>query len=235
VLLPKIATGEGAVEVAKKLQAVLEEPFPLEELTLDVEASIGLAVYPDHGGDPDELLQHADIAMYVAKESHVGFVLFDPSLDQYSPPRLALLGELRRAMEHKQLLLHYQPKVDAHSGQVLGVEALVRWEIPARLLVVEITESTIMADPAHALEVLSRLNKMGVPVSIDDFGTGYSSMAYLKNLPVQELKVDRSFVGHMISSSRDAQLAVPFLRPCSGRSPPRPDRPWGWAGPRLAC
>jgi diguanylate cyclase (GGDEF)-like protein len=278
VLLPRIASGEGALAVARKLQAALEAPFVLEGLMLEVEASIGLALYPDHGSDPDELLQHADIAMYAAKEGHAGFVLFDPALDQHSPRKLALLGELRRAIDTGQLLLHYQPKVDAHTGKVLGVEALVRWqhpahgliqpgefiplaertgligalthyvldealrqchawqqaghqlavavnvsarrlldlafpdevaatlatwEVPAELLIVEITESAIMADPTHALQVLGRLNQLGVQVAIDDFGTGYSSMAYLKTLPVQELKVDRSFVGQMTSSSRD--------------------------------
>jgi diguanylate cyclase (GGDEF)-like protein len=281
ILLPRIATGEGALAVAGKLQTALEEPFVLEGLSVDVEASIGVALYPEHGNDPEELLQHADIAMYAAKDTHAGFVLFDPSLDQHSPRRLALLGELRRAIDHQQLLLHYQPKVDAHTGQMLGVEALVRWQhpehglippgdfiplaertgligplthyvldtalqqccdwrqaghelpvavnvsarrlldldfpdevagllthwgVPARLLVVEITESTIMADPTHAIQILGRLNEMGVQLSIDDFGTGYSSMAYLKTLPVHELKVDRSFVAQMTSDSRDAVI-----------------------------
>jgi diguanylate cyclase len=281
VLLPRIETGEGAVTVARKLQAALEEPFVLEGLTLDVEASIGVALYPDHANDPEELLQRADIAMYTAKETHAGFMLFDPKQDQHSPKRLALLGELRRALEQHQLLLHYQPKVAAHTGSVLGVEALVRWQhpvrglvppdefiplaertglisplthyvldealrqchqwrdaghelsvavnvsarrlldlsfpdevgellarhqVPAALLVIELTESTIMADPAHALEILSRLNAMGVQLSIDDFGTGYSSMAYLKSLPVHELKVDRSFVSQMLQSSSDAVI-----------------------------
>jgi diguanylate cyclase (GGDEF)-like protein len=281
VLLPRIETREGATTVARKLQAALEEPFVLEGLNLDVEASIGLAIYPDHGDDPEELLQRADIAMYTAKETHAGFVLFDPRQDQHSPRRLALLGELRRALEQRQLLLHYQPKVDAHTGQVLGVEALARWQhpehglvppdefiplaertglitplthyvldealrqcrewqdighrlsvavnvsarrlldlafpdevadllarhqVPAELLVVELTESTIMADPVHALDILTRLNTMGVQLSIDDFGTGYSSMAYLKHLPVHELKVDRSFVSQMLHASSDAVI-----------------------------
>jgi diguanylate cyclase (GGDEF)-like protein len=281
VLLPRIQTAEGAVAVAGKLQAAFDEPFTLEDLALEVEASIGVALYPEHGSDPDELLQHADIAMYVAKDTHAGFVLFDASLDQHSPRRLALLGELRRAIEQQQLILHYQPKVDTHTGQMLGVEALVRWqhpehgllppgdfiplaertgligpltnyvldaalrqcrdwrqaghelsvavnvsarslldldfpdqvagllarwELPVRLLVVEITESTIMADPTHALEILGRLNIMGVQAAIDDFGTGYSSMAHLKTLPVHELKIDRSFVSQMTSNNRDAVI-----------------------------
>ncbi len=83
---------------------------------------------------------------------------------------------------------------------------LARWKVPARLLVVEITESTIMADPAHALAILGQLNQMGVQLAIDDFGTGYSSMAYLKSLPVHELKVDRSFVSQMTSSTSDAVI-----------------------------
>jgi EAL domain-containing protein (putative c-di-GMP-specific phosphodiesterase class I) len=88
--------------------------------------------------------------------------------------------------------------------QVAGL--LARWELPVRLLVVEITESTIMADPTHALEILGRLNIMGVQAAIDDFGTGYSSMAHLKTLPVHELKIDRSFVSQMTSNNRDAVI-----------------------------
>jgi diguanylate cyclase (GGDEF)-like protein len=281
ILLPRIADADGAAAVAAKLQAALAESFLLEGLTLDVEASIGVALYPDHGRDSDELLQRADIAMYVAKANHAGYMVFDPEQDEHSPRRLTLLGELRRAIEHGQLILHYQPKVDAHSGRVLGVEALVRWQHPehgllppsdfiplaertgligplthyvldaalrqcrqwlqaghelsvavnistrrlldatfpdevadllatwqvrAGLLVVEITESTIMADPGRAQEVLRRLDEMGVHLSIDDFGTGYSSMAYLKSLPVHELKVDRSFVSHMTSNASDAVI-----------------------------
>ena len=92
----------------------------------------------------------------------------------------------------------------AFPDEVAGL--LARWEIPARLLVVEITESTIMADPTHAMQILGRLNAMGVEVAIDDFGTGYSSMAYLKSLPVHELKVDRSFVSKMTSNTNDAVI-----------------------------
>ena len=282
VLLPRIADARGAVAVARKLGVALAEPFMLDGLSLEVEASIGVAVYPAHGTDAVELMQHADIAMYLAKQTHVGFVLFDPAThDQHNPMRLTLLGELRRAIDQGQLLLHYQPKVDAHTGRILGVEELVRWqhpsqglippsefiplaertgligpltdyvldaalhqcrdwrraghdlsvavnvstrrlldlsfpdtvaailaarEVPAELLIIEITESAIMADPTHALQVLNRLNGMGVQIAIDDFGTGYSSMEYLKSLPVQELKVDRSFVGQMTSNDRDAVI-----------------------------
>jgi diguanylate cyclase len=219
--------------------------------------------------------------MYLAKLTHVGSLVYDPSVDQHSPKRLALLGGLRLALERDQLLLHYQPKADLQSGDVRGVEALVRWrhpehgllgpgefiplaertglihpltkavldtaleqaarwrraghslsvavnvstrclldptfpdqvagqladrEVPPQLLVLEITESAVMADPARALEVLRGLHAIGVALAIDDFGTGYSSMAYLKELPVDELKIDRSFVSQMAASSRDAVI-----------------------------
>jgi diguanylate cyclase len=280
VLLPD-ATADGAAAVAQKVRAALHQPLTLDGLGLDLDASIGIAVYPDHGGDAAELLQHADVAMYAAKQTHAGFVVYDPAVDQHSPRRLALLGGLRRAVERDELVLHYQPKADLHTGQVLGAEALVRWQhpahgllgpgefvplaertglihpltrwvldaalrqaaawrqaghhlsisvnvstrslldrefpdqvadrltawqVPATSLVLEVTESAVMADPALALEILGRLHALGVGLALDDFGTGYSSMAYLKALPVDELKVDRSFVGQMATSTSDAVI-----------------------------
>ena len=279
VVLGRIETIDAAVGVAKKLQAAFTEPFALEGLSLEMEASIGVALYPDHASDPEELLRHADIAMYAAKRTHAGFALFDPAQDEHSPRRLALLGELRRAIEGQQLLLYYQAKVETRTGRVVGVEALVRWQhpehglvapdefiplaehtglispltyyvldmalrqcslwrqaghelsvavnlsvrrlldlefptevaglldryqLPAHSLVLEITESTIMADPAHALQVLGRLNAMGVQLSIDDFGTGYSSLSYLKKFPVTTLKIDQSFVSDVATNAADA-------------------------------
>jgi diguanylate cyclase len=256
-------------------------PSPLTGVILDLDAGIGIAVYPDHGDDTAELLQHADVAMYAAKHAHIGFMVYDPAVDRHSPTRLALLGGLRRALERDELVLHYQPKADLGSGHVLGAEALVRWqhpdhgllapgefiplaertglihpltrwvldaalrqvaawhrsghrlsiavnvstrclldpsfpdevgerlaagEVPADCLMLEVTESAVMADPARALDVLGRLHAMGVKLAVDDFGTGYSSMAYLKALPVDELKVDRSFVGQMSSNTSDAVI-----------------------------
>jgi diguanylate cyclase (GGDEF)-like protein len=279
-LLPG-ATAEGAGAVADKLRAALQQPLSIDGVALDLDASIGIAVYPEHGNDAAELLQHADVAMYVAKQAHLRFLVYDPAVDQHSPRRLALLGGLRRALELDELVLHYQPKADLRSGEIRSVEALVRWQhpdhgllgpgefiplaertglihplthwvldaaldqaaqwqraglplsvavnistrclldpafpdqvtgqlatwqIPPDRLVLEITESAVMADPTRALEVLGRLHSLGVGLAVDDFGTGYSSMAYLKELPVDELKIDRSFVSQMATSPSDAVI-----------------------------
>jgi diguanylate cyclase (GGDEF)-like protein/PAS domain S-box-containing protein len=272
VLLPQVASIEDARAVAEKLCATIEQPFTIDELCLDVDASIGVALYPEHATSQEELLRRADVAMYAAKGGRLGYVVYEPHLDEHNPRRLRLLGQLRRAIAGRELVVFYQPKADARSGRAIGLEALVRWEHPEygvlgpdefiplaettglireltsyvlqtaladcrtwleggydltvavnvsarclldltlpteiaellvafriepQRLVLEITESTLMTDPARALEILNRLHALGIRLSIDDFGTGYSSMAYLKNLPVQELKVDRSFVAQM--------------------------------------
>jgi diguanylate cyclase (GGDEF)-like protein len=278
VLLPKVVDAEAAVAVARKLRTTLEEPFTIHGLALQMEASVGIALYPDHGGDVQSLLQRADVAMYVAKEHPAGCEVYTRERDDYSPDRLTLLTELRRAIDRGELVLHYQPKADLRTGEIHGVEALVRWlhpergmippdefippaqktgvigpltmfvldealrqcrtwslqglelcvavnlstrnlldlhlpeavgellarwEIPARLLELEITESTILADPVRAMQILSRLDEMGIRLAIDDFGTGYSSLAYLKRLPVDELKIDKSFILGMDESEND--------------------------------
>ncbi|GAA2375961.1 hypothetical protein GCM10010170_079800 [Dactylosporangium salmoneum] len=281
VLLPTVGGVEDALAVSAKIADALDTPFLLEGLSLEVDGSVGVAVYPDHADDSSQLLQRADVAMYAAKTGHLRQVAYDPRLDQHNPHRLGLLGQLRRAITGGELVVFYQPKADASSGAILGAEALVRWqhpehgllapnefiplaettglirqltsyvlatalrdcrawrdaghdvsvavnvsarclldlelpveiqrlteehEVPTDRLIVEITESVIMSDPNRALEVLNRLHALGVRLAIDDFGTGYSSLAYLKNLPVQELKVDRSFVTHM--RERESELAI---------------------------
>jgi len=260
---------------------LLEQPFALGGLQLEIDASIGLALSPEHGTDADTLLRRADVAMYVAKRNKAGYALYVADQDQHSPMRLALVAELRRAIEQDALSLYFQPKFCFASGKVTCAEALVRWEhpqhgllspdlfvpiaeqtglirplsrwvlnaalrqvnrwrrdgldlavavnlsmrnlhdpeiadmirklltrwgVPAACLTIEITESSLMADAAQALEVLERLQAMGVGVSIDDFGTGYSSLAYLKRLPVNELKIDKSFVAHMASDENDLAI-----------------------------
>ncbi len=263
------------------IDAILEEPFVIEDLPLQVQASTGVALYPTHGSDALTLLRHADVAMYTAKHAHLGHMLYDPAQDTYSPRRLALMGALRKAIANSELKLYYQPKVEISTGKVQSVEALVRWQhpefgfippdqfiplaeqtgliipltlwvletaarqcsdwlrvglelsiavnlsmwdlreltlpntieallerysLPAHLLHVELTESVVMTDVERTLDILHRLSKLGIQISVDDYGTGYSSLAYLKRMPITELKIDRSFVMHMANTEADATI-----------------------------
>lgn len=263
------ANAQAAYGVAHLVLRALEDHFQIEQHRLDLGGSIGIALYPEHGTDPQTLLRHADVAMYEAKRAKVGITIYDAVLDQHTLRHIALKQELRCAIADDLLRLAYQPKVALASGQVCGVEALLRWPHPvhgfippaefipvaeesgmiiqltdwvletalaqarvwqdagqsipiainlsahslqdqrllgivARLLdrhgvgagslTMEITESTLMTDPARAREVLTQLHGMGIRLAIDDFGTGYSSLGYLKALPVDEVKIDKSFV-----------------------------------------
>ncbi|WP_344617179.1 putative bifunctional diguanylate cyclase/phosphodiesterase [Dactylosporangium salmoneum] len=281
VLLPG-APPEAALVLAERLQQDLHRSFVLGDVTVDIEASVGVAGCPEHGETAEALLRCADIAMYAAKEAKSGVTLYRPSMHTDDSSRLLLLGDLRRALDATdQLTLHYQPKVRLSDGGLHGVEALVRWQhptrgpispaefipvaentglinrltlyvlrlalqqvrgwldgglaipvavnlsprclldselvrhvtgllrehgVPARLLRLEVTESAVMANPAQATATLTELHDLGIHLSIDDYGTGYSSMAYLKQLPVDELKVDRTFVQHMDTDQDDAIL-----------------------------
>jgi diguanylate cyclase (GGDEF)-like protein/PAS domain S-box-containing protein len=126
---------EGAVRVAEKVRAALTAPFDVEALSMTVEASIGIAVFPEHATSPDSLLQRANVAMYAAKESRSGVAVYASEHDHYNPWRLALMGELRFAIEHGELALFFQPKIHMATRRVIGVEALVRWNHPHRGMV----------------------------------------------------------------------------------------------------
>ena len=273
-----------AVDVAIKLRAALAEPFTLVDgITVHTSASIGLALFPDHGPDLSALLRKADIAMYRAKTSGDGHHVYSGTDDAVVATRLQAAEELRTALTTDQLLLHYQPKIDLDTGEVHGVEALVRWDHPTRgllypgaflslidesglmpslnrvvlamaldqvaawrsqgqqltvavnlsasslvdadlpndvasmlaarglsphVLELEITEEFLMADPERARTMLTRLRRHGVQISIDDFGARYSSLSYLRDMPIDELKLDRSFVFPMIDDARAAALVA---------------------------
>jgi diguanylate cyclase (GGDEF)-like protein len=272
VLLPDVVDAESAQLLAVRALAAMEAPIEVDGVCLDVDASIGIAMSGAHGDDVETLLQNADIAMYSAKERGLGVCVYDASLNDHSPERLGLLGQLRRAMDNGELVLQFQPKISLPGARVCGVEALVRWEhpqrglilpgdfiplaertplirpltrhvvdaalaqcarwrdagryltvavnisarnlldehfvdevqellvrwrVPASCLELEVTESAIMADPERARRILARLAECGVTLSIDDFGAGYTSLAQLRDLPVHQLKIDRSFVAPM--------------------------------------
>jgi diguanylate cyclase (GGDEF)-like protein len=281
VLLVDVGSLDNAMGVAARLRAALETPFLVEGLDLDVEASIGVVLSGMHGQDTTTLLRRADIAMYVAKAQNLGVCAFAPDDDGHTPTKLALLGELRRALERGELILHYQPQINVSTGDVVGVEALIRWQHPERgliqpddfiplaehtgligpltshvldvalaqarkwsdagrpltvsvnlsarnlldeglpgevkellgahgvapeLLNLEVTESATMTEPVRAKKVLEELSTLGIRISLDDFGSGYTSLGQLKDLPISELKIDRSFVMAVTGESSNALI-----------------------------
>jgi len=164
ILLPCLGDPQMAMTVAERMLHTLRRPFALDELVLEVDASIGVAVATNHEADVDTLLQHADIAMYVAKETHIGATLYAPELDVNSPRRLALLADLRKAIDERTLVLHYQPKVELGSGEVHGVEALVRWDHPtlgaiAPTEFVPLAEGTALIHPLTTLVLETALRQ----------------------------------------------------------------------------
>ncbi len=279
-----LATGnaDSARVVVEKIHKALEEPFVIEGQSMDMAASIGIARFPEHGEDAASLLRAADVAMYEAKRSKSRYAIYDPTHDVRRQEFLTLLGELRRAVDAGELILHYQPKMNLAEGRVTSVEALVRWrhpqrgfvqpsefipfaeqtgyisaitrwvlgraieqcgvwertglrirmcvnvsardlqngdelvslvsaallaaELPAGMLCLEITESALMEDPLSAQSTLRKLRDLGIATSIDDYGTGYSSLAYIKQLAVNELKIDRAFVSGMEADRKNAAI-----------------------------
>jgi diguanylate cyclase (GGDEF)-like protein len=278
VVLPKLQDTGAAIEVAGRLLEALEQPLDLDGLAIDVSASIGLTIYPQHSESVETLLRRADVAMYSAKEARTGYEVYSPSKDRYSHRRLTLLSQVRPALENSEFVLWYQPKVNLLTRKAGGVEALIRWEhpehgvvqpdqfipmvertvlmrsltlyvldealrqwhswarrgldlsvainlsprnlldlelpeqvaralrrwsVPAESLMLELTESSLMTDSVRAAAVLGRISAIGVKISVDDFGTGYSSLSHLKRLPINEIKIDRSFVTNMRNDPND--------------------------------
>ncbi len=132
ILLPDLDNKASVHVVIEQIQRVLHEPVTIDELAIVVEAGIGVALYPDHGTNPDSLLRRADVAMYTAKKAGASYVVYDMKDDHHSTARLALMAELRQAIEQDRLVLHYQPKIDLNTGRICGAEALVRWQHPRR-------------------------------------------------------------------------------------------------------
>jgi diguanylate cyclase len=152
VLLSEVSSHEDATDIAIRLLLSIRKPITIGELRFDIDASIGIALSPDHGTTVDELIQRADVAMYVAKANHMGYSTYSLDTDLHSPERLAILGDLRRGIENGELVLFYQPKVRLHDGAVIGVEALVRWNHPTRGLVppddfIPLAERTSLIEP----------------------------------------------------------------------------------------
>lgn len=281
ILLPG-GGAEQAEALARRLSRGFDESFEIGGARIEVQASIGIALFPGHGADPDLLIMRSDAAMYQAKRERSGIAMFRGDSEQENRARLSLMAELRRAISEDQLRLYCQPKADIPSGRICGAEALVRWKHPVRGLILpdhfiplaertglinqltywvlnaalgqchawreegmelplavnlsprnlldphlperlagllatwgaqpdwlqlELTESALMEDPAGALAVLKQLKSMGFRLYVDDFGTGYSSLSYLQRLPIDAVKIDKSFVLGM-ETDRDSAIIV---------------------------
>ena len=280
ILLP-YADKQSAVGIAEKINQLIEAPFKVHSYTLHISVSIGISEYPDDGTDMHSLMQHSDVAMYISKKKNTSYSFYDPNADVHSIDRLSLGADLRLAVDENQLQLYFQPKYNLESGEIVGAEALLRWEHPvmgfvspelivetaehmgfineltywvvdnavlecskchkkgasfniainlsvhnlrdsdlymrisqalektqlsSEYLTLEVTENAMMTNPEQSIEVLNQLSENGINISVDDFGTGFSSLAYLKQLPVNELKIDKSFVIDMKSDKNDAVI-----------------------------
>lgn len=272
-----------AIVVAKKLNRSLNQPFLLGSTTLRSSASIGIALYPDHADNMDELMRNADTSMYFAKaDGGNAFRFFLPAMNVGAHERLHLEGQLYEAIERQEFELHFQVQVNAQ-GRAVGAEALLRWRHPQRgyvapgafiplaeesglimlmgnwvlehacaqlkrweshpracrlvlavnvsarqfrqpdfveqvtaivqrhgivagRLKLEITESLTLKNVDEVIDIIKRLRTLGIGFALDDFGTGYSCLQYLKRLPVQQLKIDRSFVTDLVHDSSDQAI-----------------------------
>jgi diguanylate cyclase len=132
ILLPRIGSVENAATIATRIHEALCLPVEIDGVQLEVGASVGVAVYPLHSANAEQLLQHADIAMYAAKRGRHGMAVYAAGLDDHSTAQLTLTSELRHAIQHDELVLHYQPQANAHTGEICGAEALIRWQHPRR-------------------------------------------------------------------------------------------------------
>jgi len=284
ILLPGMEHAEDITKIAEKIMQVLHPPFQVGKHELYMTASIGISVFPFDGKDSETLTKNADAAMYRAKKmGRNNYQIFTPSMEQEVFEQLSMGNNLRRALDIGEFEVHYQPQIDISNGNIVGTEALLRWNHPkfgiippskfikwaedtglivpigewvlrdacrqnkhwqndghkvlrvavnlsARQfkqenlvdmiervlketalsplsLELELTESVLMEDPRAAIEVSHQLRSMGIRFSIDDFGTGYSSLDYLKRLPVNNLKMDQSFVQDLVSNPSDRAIA----------------------------
>lgn len=272
IIVPIFQTLNDIDKVIGRCAASLLEPIDLPEIMFDIVIRAGVSYFPDHGNTPDDLIQHANIALYHAREKHKDFMIYNLTFDSVTRYRLNLMTELKAGINNNELTLFYQPKIDLSNDVVTGCEALIRWNHPQlgvifpdsfipmsektgtiRLVTIwvietamqqwaqwassgidlsisinlsthdlsdktlvdnvkqnlekyrvnpgyiifEVTEGSTMQDPITSMNTLNRLSSLGVNLSIDDYGTGYSSLAYLRSLPVNEIKIDKAFVMNM--------------------------------------
>ena len=283
VLLPDLQRDEDVVPVVERLMASIARPYCIQGIDLHVSASVGITLSDGHLEQPMQLIQQADMAMYKAKQQgRNNFQWYTSDLNQRVCEHARLRNDLQKAIETQSLQLHYQPQIDARTGRVVGIEALLRWEHPEKgfippavfvpvaedsgqiiplslwvldtacaqlselddqgitgismavnispmhfqrghfvqyvqatlekhglrgeQLELEITESLLLHNAEQAIETLHRLKALGVRIALDDFGTGFSSLSYLKRLPIDKIKIDRSFIREIVTDHHDAAI-----------------------------
>jgi len=288
VVMPVVRPGGHLTRLLEKwIAAVQSHPFRLNDAVFRIGAKVGVALFPNDGGDADTLYQRAEAALKLAKASGEHFLFYTQQMSAAVAGRLTLETQLRQALDNEEFVLHYQPKVNLASGQVTSVEALIRWNNPRTGLVppgsfipileetgliyevgrwalrqaikdylrwraaglravrvavnvsplqlrnrdfiaevqqaisidkhaaagleLEITESLIMEAVEHSIASLRALRAMGISMAIDDFGTGFSSLSYLTKLPVDTLKIDRSFVIAMTDTPEGLALVSTII------------------------
>ena len=286
IVLEDIESPESAANVAEKICRSVGQPFVFMQQKMFVTTSIGISIFPDDGEDVSALIKHADSAMFRAKEKRNNFCFYEQGMEAEIAKRLKLEQELRKAIDEDELVLHYQPQVRLKTGELIGAEALVRWQHPAKGLVspdvfiplaeesglinqlsdwvlenaavqlkhwiqkghkltlavnlsvkdlmaeelhtklhdliqrnslpknvleLEITESTLMDHPELMITEINKIKRMGITIAVDDFGSGYSSLNYLKRLPVDVLKIDRSFISDIESDPSDSAIVAGII------------------------
>jgi EAL domain-containing protein (putative c-di-GMP-specific phosphodiesterase class I) len=275
-----------ARQLEERLRELFDPPFNVSGVELRVSAKLGIALFPNDAKDPETLLKNAEAALKKAERSNERYVFYAPEMTERVAEKLSLENQLRRALEREEFVLHYQPKVRLEGGEIVGVEALIRWRSPQLGLVppmrfiplleetglilpvgnwalarasldhrswverkfraprvavnisplqlrqrdfvaivegaiidgvaptridLEITESLVMDDIKASIEKLKAVRQLGVRVAIDDFGTGYSSLGYLAQLPVESLKIDRSFIVNMQADANAMTLVSTII------------------------
>ncbi len=288
ILIEEFTAPSDVTGVVNKLLGAVKAPLKHKGQEFSLSASVGISTFPDDGKDAQTLLKNADIAMYRAKDKGRNtFQFYSAEMNVHSVERLALESSLRMALERREFLLHYQPKVEINSGRIVGMEALIRWQHPelglvfpeqfiplaeetglivpigewvlrtacsqnrawqqqgmrplriavnlsarqfmherlledvaevlkqtgldAQFLELELTESTVMQNPEKTIKILNAFKAMGIHLAIDDFGTGYSSLAYIKQFPIDSLKVDQSFIEDIPSDENDVAITKAII------------------------
>lgn len=288
VLVEDLKKGEDSARLAQKILHSLANPLYIDGQALYISSSIGISLYPQDDTDIDKLLMCADAAMYKAKdEGRNNFQFYSAEMTALALEQVVMEASLRKALEDEEFIVYYQPQVNGESGQLIGMEALVRWKHPTMGLVLpakfipiaeetglivpldqwvmktamtqqvqwyrdglnpgvlslnlsmkllydkecisilsavleetaclpewielEITEEQMMINPEEAIYVLNQISEMGIKLAIDDFGTGYTSLSYLKNLPINRLKIDQSLVRNLPDDAQDVGISKAMI------------------------